>query len=456
VTSAYSWGLLIVNVVAFLWLFAHSPQHRWPVALMLCGQVAGRVLILGDIARIPTFLGVDLALLAVLAPWATYAIALLGFHILDPLPAAHQTALAQMREGIIVVDAKLRIASVNRAASAMLKLPAARAHGRPLGELLPVFADLPRGCTAGPFGRENNPTEVSLGAGEHWYAVEHSLLSDFHGRLVGHLLMLRDVTEQKRARTKLLEQERALATLRERERLAHELHDGVAQLLAAAHLQANTAKLLFARSQGTPLQACLEGLAETTLQAETELREYLLGVKTTAAVVQPLFPTLREYLVQYTRSCGIPVELSVPAELEAEGLDPVIEVQLVRIIQEALANVRKHARIQSVGTGEQKQNGVQEPCHAQVVFTRVASEVQVVIIDDGCGFDPAAELCAGSKYGFRSMEERAQAVGGSLCVISSPSQGTQVQVLVPWVEGNRTIETAIREQSSHTMTSQRE
>ena len=62
-----------------------------------------------------------------------------------------------------------------------------------------------------------------------------------------------------------------------RERLAHELHDGVTQLLAAAHLQANTAKLLFAGSQAALLQSCLDDLAATTLQAEAELREYLLG-----------------------------------------------------------------------------------------------------------------------------------------------------------------------------------
>ena len=62
-----------------------------------------------------------------------------------------------------------------------------------------------------------------------------------------------------------------------------------------------------------------------------------------------------------------------------------------------------------------------------------------MIADDGYGFDPAAEACAGSSYGLRSMEERAQAVGGSLAVTSSPGQGTQVTVMVPphpdWATG---------------------
>ena len=140
--GAYSWGLLLVNAAAFLWLFVRSPQHRWPVALMLCGQITGRVLILMDITSMPRIMGADLTVIAVLAPWTAYAVALLGFHILDPLPAAQQTALAQMSEGMIVLDIGGRVASVNPAASTMLDIAASRPRGRRLGDLLPLI-DLP-------------------------------------------------------------------------------------------------------------------------------------------------------------------------------------------------------------------------------------------------------------------------------------------------------------------------
>jgi PAS domain S-box-containing protein len=429
--SAYSWGLLLVNATAFLWLFVRSPQHRWPVALMLGGQVAGRDLILLDIAGVPKFMGIDLTVIAVLAPWATYAAALLFFHILDPLPAAQQTALAQMSEGIIVLDARSRVASVNPAASVMLGIPIGRARGRLLRELLPASVELPAWSAGYPTKKASEPAEINFDSdtgehrGEHWYAVELSPLSDFRGQRIGSLLMLRDITEQKRAQAQALEQERALATLRERERLARELHDGVTQLLAAAHLQVNTAQLLLARGQDAQLQGCLNTLAATTLQAEADLREYLLGVKSMNNGAKPMFATLREYLVQFTRLYGIPVELAVPAALEAEGLPPVVEVQLVRIIQEALTNVRKHARCTSAS------------CRACITFALAGAYVRVVITDDGDGFDPAANVSADSRYGLRAMEERAQAVGGKVAVTSGPNQGTQVTVMVP-----RTIPTA--------------
>ena len=175
----------------------------------------------------------------------------------------------------------------------------------------------------------------------------------------------------------ILEQERALATLRERERLARELHDGVTQLLAAAHLQVNTAKLLLTRGQETQLQTCLEALAVTTLQAEADLREYLLGVKSTNNGDRPLFAALRDYLGQFTRLYGIRVELTVPPILEEEGLPPAVEVQLVRIIQEALTNVRKHA-CNSQRTGSKPPEGALAPCRAWVTFALAGTQARLL------------------------------------------------------------------------------
>jgi PAS domain-containing protein len=70
-----------------------------------------------------------------------YAVALFGFHIFDPLPPARQTVIAQMQDGMLVLDPQGRVASLNPAAEQMLGLPAKLAHGRLVRELLPAYPD---------------------------------------------------------------------------------------------------------------------------------------------------------------------------------------------------------------------------------------------------------------------------------------------------------------------------
>jgi signal transduction histidine kinase len=124
----------------------------------------------------------------------------------------------------------------------------------------------------------------------------------------------------------------------------------------------------------------------------------------------------------------------VPPELEEQGLSPTVEVQLLRIIQEALSNVRKHAY------APQAPEGVRTHRSVQVSFSLAGARAQVAIVDDGCGFDPAAAAAQREGYGLWVMQERAEAVGGKMAVISSPGQGTRVIVWVPREEGREDAE----------------
>ncbi len=208
VLVGYGWCLVLINAAAFLWLFVRSPQHRWPAALMLLGQVAGRGGFLFDLVHPSSLPLLDPTVIAILSPWVGYAIALFGFRIFDPLPAAHTTAIAQMREGMVVLDAQGRVASLNPAAAVILGTPAVRARGRALQELLPTFPELRARLTEasgnlvapGPAGI----TLAAISGGRH-YALSLSPLRDFRGLLIGYLLLLHDVTEQKLAEAALRE-----------------------------------------------------------------------------------------------------------------------------------------------------------------------------------------------------------------------------------------------------------
>jgi signal transduction histidine kinase len=254
-----------------------------------------------------------------------------------------------------------------------------------------------------------------------------SHLRDWRGMEIGRLLLLRDVTEPKRARELQKQQQLLLAVMQERERLARELHDSLGQTLAAVRLQASTARLLLAQGETIQADKILEQMADITIAAETDVREYLLGAKTIISSDHLFFPTLRQYVVRFSQQYGLRVELSVPAQLEEQGLGAAVEVQLLRIIQEALSNVRKHARAKN----------------AQVVFTNSGPLVQIAIIDDGQGFDSAAVAARQvESFGLQAMRERAESLGGCLEVISQPGQGTQVvvQVQIEEVPGKKEAE----------------
>ena len=243
IVLAYSWGLVFVNAAVSIWLFVRSPQHRWPVAIMLVGQFAGRAAYLLNITGAPPPAGIDPTTLAVAAIGTAYFIALFGFHIFDPLPAARRAVMEQMHAAVVVFDATWQVAGINSAAERMLGIHDHAARGKTWQQLAPPGEPglaLPVGNTQAA-GTEIELAEMTLGtgAGAWHYAPALSDLRDFRGLLMGYLLMLRDVTEQKRARRRLLEQQQSLAVSRNAKRLARELHDSLGQTLAAARLQAS-------------------------------------------------------------------------------------------------------------------------------------------------------------------------------------------------------------------------
>jgi signal transduction histidine kinase len=245
------------------------------------------------------------------------------------------------------------------------------------------------------------------------FSVTSIPLLQISGWRSGQVFLIEEVTKARQSQQQHERMERSIATLKERERLARELHDSLGQTLAAAHLQASTARLFLAQGQFTEADNCLEQMANMTMAAEVDVREYLLGAKMTLSPDHRFFEALRMYVVQFSQKYNLPVELSIPPQLEFQGLAAATEVQLMRIIQEALSNIRKHARAKQ----------------ARVLFTDLGREVQIAIVDDGQGFDPRAVARRQPEgFGLQSMRERAEAMDGCLEVVSQPGQGTKVVV----------------------------
>ncbi len=198
----------------------------------------------------------------------------------------------------------------------------------------------------------------------------------------------------------------------ERDRIARELHDSLAQVLGVIHLQLRALETR-AKDEASHLMAAeLSGIAETADEAYRDVREAILGLRETVREDDGLEGSLREYLRKYSRQTGIVARFTCDGDAR-RALAPRAEVQLLRVVQEALTNTRKHS-------------------HATHVDVRIdcrGSVATLTIADDGVGFDPAtvARSMEGG-FGLASMRERVEQVGGRMAVHTAPNQGTTVVV----------------------------
>ncbi|MBI2328106.1 MAG: GAF domain-containing sensor histidine kinase [Chloroflexi bacterium] len=208
----------------------------------------------------------------------------------------------------------------------------------------------------------------------------------------------------------LHEEVQTLAVTTERERLAREMHDGLVQVLGYVNTKAQAVKELLKTGQVETAVQQMEQLEAAAQETYDDVREAILALGINGKK-RPFMESLREYLQRFSDLAEL------PAQLEVEGTpflqSPRIEVQLLRIIQEALANTRKHARA----------------TRARVLFAFNASGCRLVIEDDGRGFDPA-RLAHGPwpQMGLQSMRERASSVGGRFILDTAPDRGTRVIV----------------------------
>ena len=214
---------------------------------------------------------------------------------------------------------------------------------------------------------------------------------------------------------RLYEQVQQVAVLEERERLARELHDGLAQVVGYLLMQSRAVAKLLSSGETERAQSELCEMQQVAADAYTEVREAILGLRTAVSSSQGLLHALEQYLCSYSQQSGVCARLVIE-EGTSLDLSPSAEIQLLRIIQEALTNVRKHARA----------------THAWVRIEAKGEEATVTIEDDGRGFDPE-ELDCGTlpRFGLQTMKERAEAVGGTLEVDARPGHGTRVIVVLP-------------------------
>jgi signal transduction histidine kinase len=211
---------------------------------------------------------------------------------------------------------------------------------------------------------------------------------------------------------RLREAEQQYTIVAERDRIARELHDSLAQVLGVIHLRLRSLEPEVQDVPGNGVATEIGELAEIADEAYKDVREAILGLRESISSAEGLEGALGEYLRKYSRQTGIRTSLHCD-RVARRALTPRSEVQLLRVVQEALTNVRKHSGAK----------------HAAVSLNADDGVVTLAVMDDGAGFDPGRlEEAFDHGFGLTSMRERVEQIGGTLAVHTAPGMGTRVVV----------------------------
>jgi PAS domain S-box-containing protein len=261
------------------------------------------------------------------------------------------------------------------------------------------------------------------GSIRHAHILGHPVVGQA-GEIVEFMGVIMDVTERKRAeralrraRERVLEA-RFAAALEERTRIARDIHDTLLQGFTGVALKLVAG---VSRVSGPPeAVAALNGVIRLAQQTLVDARRAVWDLRS-PALAGGDFPTaVRAAAEECVRDTGITLEYDVGGP--PRPVDPVVEEAAVRVVQEALTNVVKHADARMV----------------RVTLAFKIRRVRLSIIDDGRGFVvPSDFQVYGGHWGLLGMRERASQIHGKLSLRSSPGHGTEVVLLVPYAPGHR-------------------
>jgi len=207
---------------------------------------------------------------------------------------------------------------------------------------------------------------------------------------------------------------RQTAMLRERYRLAREFHDGLAQTLGYLGLQIDRLKRMFQKRQYDQIERELGELRHVVRSAYVDVREAIDGLRLRWDDPQRLAENLANYVQDFAVQTGLDVSYTATPDTLAAPTE--ISAQMLRIAQESLTNIRKHAQAD----------------HIDVRLTLLGQELTLRVADNGVGFPVTLQQEGGQRgYGLTTMRERAESIGGQLSVVAGPGQGAVIIVTAP-------------------------
>ena len=203
-----------------------------------------------------------------------------------------------------------------------------------------------------------------------------------------------------------------LTLSQERERMARELHDTLAQGVAGLILQLEAADGHLEHGNSARAHAVVQQAMQRARTTLDEARRAIQALRPAALEQGDLADALKREVDQFTTTTGTPATLDIDGSLSELAVDGAQNV--LRIVQESLTNVGRHA----------------DASHVLVRLAERDGFLQVMVQDDGVGFDMVEAQGQPDRFGLAGMEERAQRIGGVLQVESSAGEGTTVTLQI--------------------------
>ena len=333
---------------------------------------------------------------------------------------AYRTLIESMNEGALLLTVDKMILYANQRFARMVKCPLEQVTGGSFRRFLSAADRAVLRPLMKRAAKTGAKIQMSLQAGDGSQLPVQLSIRELVGNTAGQItigMVVTDLTESRRNEEMLrtLTHRVVQAQEAERGRVALELHDHITQLLCGILVRSQTladqlpAREALAKTEAIKLRALLGVAADEVERISRNLRP---GVLDQLGLVE----VLRVTSTEFARRTGVSVKLGC-APLAAR-LPAGTELALYRILQEALNNVERHARARQVTVQLKKSGGF----------------VQLIIKDDGSGFDPD-RITASRKIkgglGLLSMRERAAYVGGVFKVKSARGAGTVIEVRIP-------------------------
>ena len=257
-----------------------------------------------------------------------------------------------------------------------------------------------------------NPDEIAIGS---------ILCGNLHNQSfnVRHLAILKTVASQIALvvqNSRLMVDLEFRILMAERTRLAREIHDGLGQTLGYLKLQTAQMQNYLAQGEVERLRQSLRTSAEALRDAYEEARTAIDSLRITS-LEAGLTRWLEQTVLEFQENSGVNVDLNDVHETDT--LAPEIQAQLIRIVQEALSNIRKHS----------------EATQGWVSCYENSGDLVLEVRDNGRGFTPE-DVPAPSRHGLQGMRERAELIGADFQIISCPREGTTVKMRLPLMVGD--------------------